>query len=67
MWKPSSEKKKDLFGLSELGNHLVADGLVFDIPVKAFGELEMLVETFPESDVTSNVTINPSDRMIEVN
>ena len=42
MWKPSSEKK-DLFGLSELG------------------------ETFPESDVASNVTINPKDRTIEVN
>ena len=46
---------------------MLADGLIFDIPVKAFGGLETLVETFPESDVTSNVTINPRDRTTEVN
>ena len=46
---------------------MVADGLIFDIPVKAFGGLETLVETFPESDVASNITINPRDRTIEVN
>ena len=43
------------------------DGFIFDVPVKAFGGLEMLVETFLESDVESNVTINPRDRTIEVN
>ena len=45
-----------VFGLSELGDHLVADGLIFDIPVKAFGGLETLVETFAKSDVMSNIS-----------
>ena len=63
--KPSSEKKKDLFGLLEVRDHLVADGLIFNVPVKAFGGLETLVEMFPESDVALDVTIR--DRMIEVN
>ena len=43
------------------------DGLIFGIPVKAFGGLETLVEMFLESDVVSNVTINPKDWTIEVN
>ena len=54
MWKP-------LFGCSDLGDHLVVDGLIFDIPVKAFGGFKTLVEAIAESDVVSNVTINPWD------
>ena len=46
---------------------MVADGHIFDIPVKAFGGLETLVETFAKSDVVSNITINPRDCTIEVN
>ena len=59
--------KKGQFGCLYLGDNLVADGLIFGIPVKAFGGLEMLVEMFLESDVVSNVTINPKDWTIEVN
>ena len=50
MWKP-------LFGRSDLGDHLVVDGLILDIPVKAFGGFKTLVEAIAESDVVSNVTM----------
>ena len=58
--------KKDLFGHSDLGNNFIADGFIFVIPIKAFGGLETLVKTFMESDVVSNVTINPGNGMIKV-
>ena len=45
---------------------MIADGLIFDIPIKAFGELETLEKTFMESDVMSNVTINSGNWTIKV-
>ena len=58
--------KKDLFGRSDLGNNLIADGFIFVIPIKAFGGFETLVKTFTESDVMLNVTINPGNGTIKV-
>ena len=40
---------------------------MFDIPIKAFGELETHEKMFTESDVMSNVTINPGNWTIKVN
>ena len=63
MWKPGSEKRP----VWPLGSwKQLADGFIFVIPIKAFGGLETLVKTFMESDVVSNVTINPWNGMIKV-